>query len=260
MKLVIGDRVDNDIYVKGEFEPGVSIVMACLARESNCFVDVGCNVGYYSCLFGKSNESACVYAIDPNPEVLFRTKENLLLNNIRNALTYNAGVSSEPGTHTLYVHSDRHSLSSFAYKPRNGDKGKIKEYAVHVDRLMDILPSNQIHDAVLKVDVEGYEHKVFWGISPEQAKRFNYVIFELLPANLQKVGVSTDALFATHWFSEYVPYTISRDGKLGEFAPVPERPYSGNMLLVRKNLNQHCLRTFSETGNLEGGSSKCVNF
>ena len=236
MKLVIGDRVDNDIYVKGEFEPSVSSIVTLLAQESDCFVDVGCNIGYYSCLFGKLNEGASVYAIEPNPEVLIRTKENLGLNGIKNAFTYNAGVSSKPGTLKLYVHSGRHSLSSFAYQPRHGEKGKIKEYEVQVDKLMNIVPPSSIHGAFLKVDTEGYEQKVFAGISPEQAKQFNYVIFELSSENLTKAGVSVDSLFVIPWFSQYIPYLIGDDGHLSKFVPAPTKSYDANILLIRRNL------------------------
>ncbi|MHC4581177.1 MAG: hypothetical protein ACYS14_06950, partial [Planctomycetota bacterium] len=42
IKTTIGDNVDNEIYVYGTFEPGVSDVVKRLSRTCNTFVDVGC--------------------------------------------------------------------------------------------------------------------------------------------------------------------------------------------------------------------------
>ena len=77
MKVAIGDTVDNEIFLNKYFERGTSEVMSKLSQMSNCFIDIGCNIGYYSCLFGKLNNDARIYSIDPNPQMIERTKENL---------------------------------------------------------------------------------------------------------------------------------------------------------------------------------------
>jgi len=122
INTVIGDSVDNQLAVYGVFEIGTTHVIESLALESACFVDVGCNIGYYSCLFGTKNPGKRLLCIDPNPIMIKRTEENLNLNKIVNYELLNCGIGRRRETLTLNVPRFRHSLSSFAYVPKKVDQ------------------------------------------------------------------------------------------------------------------------------------------
>lgn len=77
MRTIIGDSVDNNIAVHGIFEVGTTHVIETLSKQSESFLDVGCNIGYYACLFGAGNPHKRLVAVDPNPVMTERTRANL---------------------------------------------------------------------------------------------------------------------------------------------------------------------------------------
>lgn len=232
MKIVLGDTVDNEIYLKGYFESGTSAVMQKLSGLSDCLVDVGCNIGYYSCLFGKSNPNACVFPIDPNPQLIERTKENLKRNHIERYQTFNCGVSSCNAVMTFYIPERRHSLGSFI---RPADKiGKVKTLEVEVKKLGDIIPMEKVDRAVLKIDAEGYEWEILSGLSPSESQKFNYIICEFVSDSIKHASHSEKELLGIPWFSEYSTYKITPAGSLEPFSHMEGHRYSMNLCLIRK--------------------------
>ncbi len=238
MKVVIGDSVDNQIFVYKHFECGTSKVMAKLALHSDCLVDIGCNIGYYSCLFGKLNNKAHVYSIDPNPYVIERTKENVQLNGMRNCTTFNCGVGSENALLRFYFPQRRHSLGSFIKPNSDKDRGKINVFDVPVRPLKDILHLNDIDNAILKSDAEGFEWKILSGISPSDMQRFSHVIFEFKTELLNTSDHPETAknIFSIPWFKDYQKYKIMPNGSLEPFSYVDGKKYSLNICLARKGL------------------------
>ena len=86
IKLRIGDPVDTYTAINSEFEPALSNLIRDVASDCPSFVDVGCNIGYFTCLFRQVNPDAPILAIDANPEMIRRTSENLELNSFGNPL------------------------------------------------------------------------------------------------------------------------------------------------------------------------------
>ncbi|HPC65586.1 MAG TPA: FkbM family methyltransferase [Anaerohalosphaeraceae bacterium] len=232
MKIVIGDNVDNEIFLKKYFELGTSELMVKLTKLSDCFVDVGCNIGYYSCLFGKLNPNAKVFSIDPNPQMIERTTENMKLNELTNFKTYNYGVSYEENTLKFYIPQRRHSLGSFI-KPEK-DLGEIKTLDVPVRSLMDILNPQDVENAVLKIDAEGYEWKILSGLSISDIQKFNYVIFEFASEHVKNAGNSAADIFEIPWFNDYQLYSIESDGSIKPFAYEKGIQYSLNIFMTKK--------------------------
>lgn len=232
MKVVIGDNVDNQIFLNGCFESGPSKVMSQLSRISNCLVDIGCNIGYHSCLFGKLNCHANIHSIDPNPQMIDRAKENLQLSEVENYKTYNFGVGSEEALLKFYLPQKRHSLGSFIEPEK--DRGKIDIFDVQVRTLPEIVFLDDIDNAVLKIDAEGFEWEILSAISACDAQKFNYIIFEFATENLKKSDKSERDIFAIPWLEDYQIYKIMPDGNLEPFAYVDGEWYSLNIYLERK--------------------------
>lgn len=215
MKTVIGDSVDNEIFVKGYFEYGTSMIMEQLARRSRSLVDVGCNIGYYSCLFGKSNPSADIFSIDPNPQMIERTRENIRLNQIVHSYTFNCGVASEKAVLKFYLPIRRHSLGSFL--PPAKESEPVNEFDVEVRPLGEIVPLEDIEKGVLKIDAEGFELKILSGLTAADAGKFDAVIFEFASNNLKDAENDGQDIFRIPWFEEFNIYTIASTGELTPF-------------------------------------------
>jgi len=238
VKTTIGDNVDNAIYVYGTFEQGTSEVIRRLSKVCKTFVDVGCNIGYYSCLYHRFNPEGSVYAIDPNPEMIKRTSENLDLNSCKEYKVFHFGVSNTSGKLELNVPRHRHSTSSFAYNPSRRDPDMVDRIEVQVATLEDILSEEVLESALLKVDTEGYEYNVFSGLAPDHGLIFDYIVFEYSGRSLDMAGVEPTSLLRLELFSHYFLYLINEDGSLTEresedLCALEE--IAGSFLLVKKD-------------------------
>ena len=77
----------------------IDLFLEYLRRSSAC-IDVGANVGLYSCLAMSRGKQ--VLAIEPNAISLRRLYRNLICNDFLNIKVYPVGLSSEPGLRRLY--------------------------------------------------------------------------------------------------------------------------------------------------------------
>lgn len=236
MRVALGDSVDNRIYVYGVFEPDLSEMIRNVAPQIDCFVDVGCNIGYFSSLFARMNPEAAIYSIDPNPAMVRRTRENLELNHARKCTTFNYGVSNEHGTLDFYLSPARHSKGSFLRPQKHLEQHTV--LPIEVKPLMDILPAEDIRDAFLKIDAEGYDLRILSGLSASDARRFRYIFFEFVSESLPQAGVSRDNPFTIPWLGDFDMAILHSDGSLRPFVYDRTRDYSCGICLVRKGQNE----------------------
>lgn len=244
MITYIGDSVDNLIYVYGLYEPETTQVISTLASECDCLIDVGCNIGYYSCLYCSVNPRGRLFAIDPNPEMIQRTEQNLKQNNFKNYQLLNYGIASEDGMLHLNIARFRHSISSFAYAPKKGSGGPVHSIEVEVRPLKEVITEHHIQNALLKVDTEGFEYQVFSGLSSETLKHIMYIVFELSTVNLQQAGISLSSIFTLPFIQRFNIFRIDKLGMIREentHAFVHNEPVNANILLVRKDVESNKL-------------------
>lgn len=232
MRIELGDSVDNLIYVYGVFESGLSELMTKLAQKSNCLVDVGCNIGYFSSLFARLNPDAAIYSIDPNPAMVQRTKENLELNNAVKYKTFNCGVSSGQGMLDFYIPSSRHSKGSFIKPQKHLEQHQVNQ--IEVRPLMEILSNEDIQNAILKIDAEGYDLRILSGISASDAQRFRCIIFEFVSEPSPQADGSGSNPFTVPWFQDFDMVILHSDGTLVPFKYDSSRAYSCGICLIKK--------------------------
>jgi FkbM family methyltransferase len=206
MNTTIGDSVDDQICVYGVWEEGTTQVIAALAAESAAFVDVGCNIGYYSCLFGSQHPAKRLFAVDPNPAMAKATEANLKLNGITNYRVLNCAIGQQHGTLQLHVPRGRHSLSSLAYVPQKG--GAVDAVDTAVVPLSEVILENAVEAGLVKIDTEGFEQAVFGGLSEAAAERIRFIVFELSAANLRLAGSSPAAILALPILQRFAAYVV----------------------------------------------------
>ncbi|MCK5604845.1 FkbM family methyltransferase, partial [Candidatus Pacearchaeota archaeon] len=214
-------------------------VIRTLALECDCLIDVGCNIGYYSCLYCNTNPQGRLFAIDPNPIMTQRTEQNLRQNNFKNYQLLNCGMGAHNDKLHLNVPRFRHSLSSFAYVPERDSGGPVDSIEVEVRPLKDIIAENHIENALVKIDTEGYEYSVFSGLSDEAVEHVPFIVFELSAANLQQAGISPSSIFNLPWVQKYSFYRIDDQGMIIKENPqalINNGQINLNALLVRKNI------------------------
>lgn len=218
---VIGDSVDNKIFVYREFEPGLTKLFLRIADKACSFVDLGCNIGYFSCLYGTLNRRGRILALDANQAVLERCKHNLEINSI-NADIVNIAVGDEKRKVSFNIPKNRHSLASL------GDIGSrrndVETIDIEMDALEAILDAHNFEQVdFMKIDIEGYEAKVFQSISPKVAKRIKSFVFEYSLDNLEQCGSSKEDLNYIEWLNQFELFRL--DEQTGEIQPLDSIEY-----------------------------------
>jgi len=237
MHTVIGDAVDNNIAVRGVFEEGTSHVIESLGAESASLLDVGCNIGYYACLFHAKNPSKPLVAVDPNPAMVARTQANLELNGAARFEILNCGIGSAPGTLELHVPRDRHSLSSFAYVPKKG--GPSETISCAIRPMHDVIMEQGLGEILVKIDTEGFEYEVFRGLEEASTAKIRFMLFELAAANLEQAGSTTEQIFGLPALQGFDAYVI-HDDEGGYVVPTSasalcqDADVNANVLLVQR--------------------------
>lgn len=144
---------------KGEFEPIETRMFLSLLDQIDIFIDVGANIGYYTCFALQKNKT--VLAFEPQSQNLRCLFQNLTANGWADrAEVYPLALSAKPGLLTLFGASGPSAslVRNWAgYSPRFSQ-------TVPVNTLDNVLsarfPSERL---LIKIDVEGAEYQVLEG-------------------------------------------------------------------------------------------------
>lgn len=152
---------ENDMIVgwlrqgNGPFEPVTTRwMLEQLDKRAGAYVDVGASTGWFAVPFAKRGRK--VHAVECNPRVIQRLKENCALNGV--TLTLHERAASSRSGPVVFTHNPRLPLTS----------GGSLEY-VSANRASETVEAARLDDlidepvALLKIDVEGHEISVLQG-------------------------------------------------------------------------------------------------
>jgi FkbM family methyltransferase len=182
------DAVGRGLYRRKVHEP--SLTKLLLTRFANSaeknFIDVGANIGYFSCLMSKlAGPAGVILAIEPEPQNLNLLEQNLKINNLTNVVVHSCALGASEGSAMLGLYKPsnrgRHSLLA---------KDAKSQISVPVRTLDDIARTsgkNVSSWSLAKIDVEGYEGFIIDG-ARETLPRIETLVMEFSPALLKKAG------------------------------------------------------------------------
>ena len=167
-------------------------------EPGSILLDVGANVGMYTILAAKAKK-AIVYAFEPESQNYALLNENIHANGLSAQVTaYCAALSDHSGLNKLYLSefslaSSCHSLGEevgFDLKPRAAafTQGAV---SFSLDEMVEngMLPIPNY----IKIDVDGFEHKVLLGaqntLSSAQVKSIIVELNPNIPAHLEAVAL-----------------------------------------------------------------------
>ena len=175
-------------------------------------VDVGCNIGYVSCLLAARAPDARILSIDANPEMVRRCEANLRLNG-RTPDVRCCGAGSVEGSRLFHVPKNRPSYASFGALTHACD-----EIEVPIRRLDGLLREKGWAELdLLKIDVEGFEPEVLRGLGATPVRN---ICFEYSPANLRNCGFTPEDLWSLPLWAGYRLFLLEE----GTGRPLPFRP------------------------------------
>ena len=177
------------IYMYGSFEGGAVDLLRRLIHPGSVVIDVGANVGTFALPFARAAGS--LHAFEPHPRVRARLIENIALNNLRNTVVSDLALSDETGSAVLFgaAHANQMQGSMVQRDP------SAESIVCPMDTL-DNYVSRAACDRVdlIKVDVEGAEHKVLLGAKNVLTEHRPALYVEVNPAYLGQFGSSPQML------------------------------------------------------------------
>ena len=205
------DVVGRTLFKTGHYERAVSAWLCNRFKGGGeVFIDVGANLGYYSCLFGKlASEKGQVLSIEPEPQNLDLLRRNVRNNSVENIvkiLPVAVGASEGVLTLNIYKNSNRGRHSFIA----QGSGNKIDVPVKTLDSIVsDNIPDDSMID-FLKIDVEGYEPYVIEG-ARNILHRVQCLLLEYSPTILQKLNIDIHD-FTSYLASEFDEvYSVKED-------------------------------------------------
>jgi len=239
---VAGDTFDADLsstlewqlWAFGGYEKHFAELFGHLVRPGDRCVDVGANVGVHTVrlarLVGRDGE---VIAIEPDPDVVRRTRRNVVLNDLPNVRVISAAASERPGELRLYRPSaqdtNRARASLMRHPYLTGATATVP--VVTLDDVCDGAPV-----ALIKIDVEGHEAAVVRGAADTISRHAPSIVFEYAPELLDDVVAQTPFdWLAEHGYELFrvrcARHVLTGRGRL-VLEPLPERPAVGGDLLA----------------------------
>ena len=211
---VYGFRLAGDpLMAKDDWEPSEVREFLKLLQSHDVVVDVGANVGLYTCL--AASQSKQVISFEPLQRNVKYLTQNLWENSYLDVEVYPHGLSSQPGLKPIYGMG---GIASFI--PGWGQADAKRSEIIPVTTLDNVLNIRFRDERLLiKVDVEGYEFEVLAGSGEtlRRQPRPTWLIEILLAHSLIPGGTNHQfqATFELFWELGYECKTLD-----GSDAPV----------------------------------------
>jgi FkbM family methyltransferase len=189
------DALGRGLYRRGCHEPGLTkLLLTRFVDTTECnFIDVGANIGYFSCLMSKlAGPTGKVLAIEPEPNNLKLLEDNVRINHLTNVEIHACALGAREGSAKLGLYKSsnrgRHSMADL------GMKSIIEVPVRKLDDLTRKSGDGSSPWSLVKIDVEGYEAFVIDG-AKETLSRTETLVIEYSPQLLRKAEVAPASLF-----------------------------------------------------------------
>jgi len=200
------------------YEPHVARVLDERLRAGGAFVDVGCNVGYFSLYAARVvGAEGRVTAFDPNPANCELLTASAALNSMDNIEVVHAAVTDRPGR-VGYEDIDGNGRIVDLDRVRGG-AGRVEVEAVTLDRAL----AEHARIDLVKIDTEGAELLVLRGAEAVLARHAPDLVVEFSPTALGQVsGADARALPEFLHARGYRMAIVGEDGRAARPADGPD--------------------------------------
>ncbi len=180
----------------GEYRELTHFVRACRELKPDLFIDIGANLGLYTCVMMKKRLAPRAILFEPDRRNRVHLRANLLINDLLDAdITINeVALGAEPGKFRLVPGPERDiGLSQIVEDAKAGEG-----YEVDIVRLDDVVSLSGLTLAI-KIDIERYERKALAGMARTLRDNRGIVQIEVLEARDETIGLMAAAGYALAW-------------------------------------------------------------
>ncbi|MEO1766699.1 FkbM family methyltransferase [Thiobacter aerophilum] len=204
----LGDWLGQYVYLTGDYEPATARVIASLLRPGDHFADVGANAGFFTLLAAQAvGLEGRVFSFEPLPALRDRLEADLKLNGYRNVTLYDFALSDREDTVTFHEGPAGHKgVSSLRAIADAAARFEVKT------RPMDALIEEVTPLRLVKIDVEGAEHRVVRGMARIIETDRLYLLMEITDGFLRALGSNAVELACDVVARGYYMYAITEKG------------------------------------------------
>ena len=162
-------------YDRAEFE----------IKDTDVVIDIGAHIGLFALFASQFCKNGKIYCFEPVKENFELLESNLVLNNIRNVISFNAAISINNDNITIYLNKDESGHSMYVVGSK---KIQVKAFT-----LQDVFDSNKLQKCdFIKIDCEGEEYAIIDSLSTTYFNKINkmcieYHFFDTKPELLQNM-------------------------------------------------------------------------
>jgi FkbM family methyltransferase len=180
---------------EGNYEADLTSAFGELLQPGQTFVDVGANEGWFSMLAAKLvGAGGRVLACEPQERLWPIIAKNIFLNSFANVQLLPFAVAEQPGEAVINLYPSVNTGSSNISKTKRRWETQQR---IKLLTLTDLLASLQGGNVdLMKVDVEGFEHKVLLSAGEHLGSTIKRLVVELHPAQLDALGSSEGQVVA----------------------------------------------------------------
>lgn len=215
--LNLTDYTQRKIYFRA-FEQREKRFVTAVIKSNMTVVDVGANVGFFSCIAASKMKIGKIIAFEPVHETFKSLESNI---DFKFFDAFNLAVSDVSGVARMVNDHDSKDLSNGFYRvlEKNDDMTESIEVDVcRLDEMLQQLGIDRVH--LLKIDVEGHELRVLNGCGDFlRPQTVGYILFEvfLSPTGLDESSEAVISKLVNHGFKLH---RISRTGSLKQIESV----------------------------------------
>ena len=183
----LNDPIAHELLAHGRYEESVDGVILKHLLVGGTFVDVGANVGVFTCRMARHvGASGRVVAIEASPVIGPILERNVARNRLANVQVVRQAATDRAGTLDFYT-APEHSMGMGSLA-KQFDQAPVSVVARTLEAILDELNIGKVD--VIKVDVEGFEKQVFAGAHPRlTGRRRPHIVFEFLDWAEQRAGL-----------------------------------------------------------------------
>ena len=191
-ELDLREVIDSSLYFSGSFEPLAEEIIANSLSAGMVAIDVGANIGYHTLAMAQHVGSlGLVVAIEPTNYAFNKLERNLSLNNFHNVRLLRVGLSDKDYGETEVCFRSSYRLDG---------KDEIRNEIVRIMTINTlVLEQGLTKIDFMKIDVDGFEGKIFAG-AQELLKRFRPILFfEFSPSGIMSNGGNPEEILNMLW-------------------------------------------------------------
>jgi len=205
----LGDAICREVYFTGRYEPAKTQLVRALVRPGDTVIDLGANWGYFTLAAAHwTGPSGRVVAFEPDPRLFQLLQGNVALNALPAVTPVQAAVGERRGSGLFLGYEEgaenrgvtRRAADGTAPHAFRTDVVALDEWCrgAHVD-----------HVRLVKVDVEGDEHRALRGMAEGLGRAaYDYVLLECHPDALREQHVTFEAMLGPLTSSGYALHVI----------------------------------------------------